>query len=57
MKTKRSLTSRQIQLLKNNEFFTVFNEVFNSTLTTSVGNVGIKTNEKKFKKAKHKKEK
>ena len=49
MKTKRSLTSRQKQLLRNNDFFTVFNEVFNSTLTTNIGVVEVKTNEKKEK--------
>ncbi len=53
MKTKRSLTLRQKRLLKNNEFFTVFNEVFNSHLSTAVGTVKVNLNDKK-KKNKHK---
>ena len=53
MKTKRSLTLRQKQLLKNNEFFTVFNEVFNSKKSTEIGTVKVNSDEKK-KKNKHK---
>jgi len=53
MTTKRLLTLRQKQLLKNNDFFTVFNEVFNSNLTTSVGVVEVTTYDKK-EKNKHK---
>lgn len=53
MKTKQLLTLRQKQLLKNNEFFTVFNEVFNSNLSTAVGVVKVKSDEDK-KKNKHK---
>lgn len=49
MKTKRLLTLRQKRLLKNNEFFTVFNEVFNSNLSTAVGTVKIKSDENKKK--------
>jgi len=49
MKTKRSLTLRQRQLLKNDEFFTVFNEVFNSNISTSLGSVEVKVNETKKK--------
>lgn len=49
MKTKRSLTLRQKQLLKNNEFFTVFNEVFNSNLSTAVGTVKVNCDEEKKK--------
>ncbi len=54
MKTKKSLTLRQKKLLKENDFFTVFNEVFNSHLSTNVGQVEIKVDEKKncFKKKK-----
>jgi hypothetical protein len=47
MKIKRLLTSRQKKLIKNNDFFTVFNEVFNSHLSTNVGQVEIKVDEKK----------
>lgn len=48
MKTKRSLTLRQKKLLKENNFFVVFNEIHNSHLSTNVGQVKIKsTNEKK----------
>lgn len=49
MKIKRSLTSRQKQLLKNNDFFTVFNEVHNSHISTKLGQVKISTNENKKK--------
>jgi len=54
---KTLLTSRQIQLLKTNnwnDFLVVFNEVHNSTLTTAVGSVSIKTNGKKKNKYKQK---
>ena len=49
MKTKRSLTSRQKKLWKDNNFFVVFNEIFNSHLSTNVGQVEIKTDETKKK--------
>jgi hypothetical protein len=49
MKTKRLLTSRQKKLWKNNNFFVVFNEIFNAHLSTNVGQVEIKTNETKKK--------
>jgi hypothetical protein len=54
---KTLLTSRQIQLLKTNnwnDFLVVFNEVHNSTLTTAIGSVSIKTNGKKKNKYKQK---
>jgi hypothetical protein len=47
MKIKKSLTLRQKKLLKNNNFFTVFNEIHNSHLSTNVGQVKVITNEKK----------
>jgi len=43
------LTSRQLKLLQNNDwsnFLTVFNEVHNSTITTSVGIVSVLTRSK-----------
>jgi hypothetical protein len=52
MKTKRLLTLRQKKLLKNNNFFTVFNEIHNAHLSANVGQVKIKTNEKNNKKKK-----
>lgn len=52
MKTKRLLTSRQKKLLKQNNFFVVFNEIHNSHLSTNVGQVKITTYEKKNKKKK-----
>jgi hypothetical protein len=47
MKTKKLLTSRQKKLLKNNDFFVVFNEIHNSHLSTNVGQVKVMTDEKK----------
>jgi len=47
MKTKKSLTLRQKKLLKDNKFFQVFNEIHNAHLSTNVGQVIIKTYEKK----------
>lgn len=52
MKIKRLLTSRQKKLLKQNNFFVVFNEIHNSHLSTNVGQVKITTYEKKNKKKK-----
>lgn len=46
MKPKTLLTLRQQKLIKTKDwrnFITVFNEVHNSTLTTSVGSVSVKT--------------
>ena len=46
MKPKTLLTLRQKKLLRTRDwskFMTVFNEVHNSTLTTSVGTVLVKT--------------
>jgi len=48
-KLKTLLTSRQLKLVKTNNwnnFLTVFNEVHNSTLTTSVGIVSVLTKSK-----------
>lgn len=52
MKTKRLLTLRQKKLLKDNDFFVVFNEIHNAHLSTNVGQVKINTDEKKNKKKK-----
>jgi hypothetical protein len=52
MKTKKLLTLRQKKLLKNNNFFTVFNEIHNPHLSANVGQVKIKTDEKQNKKKK-----
>jgi hypothetical protein len=49
VKPKISLTLRQSKLIKTNDwnnFLTVFNEVHNSTLTTSVGIVSVLTKSK-----------
>jgi hypothetical protein len=54
MKIKKSLTLRQKKLLKQNKFFVVFNEIHNAHLSTNVGFVKVKINEKKIS---HKKKK
>ncbi len=46
-KLKTLLTSRQKKLLAENDFFTVFNEIHNPHLSSKVGQVEIKTGEKK----------
>jgi len=46
-KPKISLTLRQKKLLDDGNFMTVFNEIHNSHLSTSVGIVSILTEEKK----------
>jgi len=47
MKTKKSLTSRQRKLIKTDKWIKVFNEIHNEHLSTNVGQVVIKTYEKK----------
>jgi hypothetical protein len=50
MKTSKSSTLRQKQLLKNSDwktFINQFNKVHNNHISSSVGNVSIKTNDKK----------
>jgi hypothetical protein len=50
VKQKTLLTLRQKKLLASGDFFTVFHEVHNphlKMLNTKVGNVGIKTDDKR----------
>jgi hypothetical protein len=50
MKINKSSTSQQKQLLKNSDwktFINQFNKVHNNHINSSVGNVEIKTNDKK----------
>jgi len=52
MKINKLSTSQQNRLLRNSDwktFINAFNQVHNKHLTSSVGNVSIKTNEKKKK--------